>query len=144
MPKNRYVPSKVKKEVAKRAKHLCEYCKCPKAFAPGPFDTEHIIPVSKGGTSELTNLAYSCNGCNGQKYNKIAANDPVSNQSISLFNPRKDKWLEHFIWSNDSLLIIGITAKGRAAIKLLQLNRSELVNIRGLLLLVGEHPPVEE
>lgn len=143
MPKSRYVPTKLKDQVAKRAKYLCEYCKCPKAYAPSPFDTEHIIPISKQGTSDLMNLAFSCNGCNGSKYNKIEALDPVSNQIVPLFNPRKVNWTAHFTWSNDSLLIIGITATGRATIALLQLNRAELVNIRRLLLLVGEHPPTD-
>lgn len=143
MPKSRYVPTKLKAEVAKRANHLCEYCKCPQAYAPGPFDTEHIIPISKNGTSELINLAYSCNGCNGSKYNKIEALDSLSNQIVPLFNPRKSIWVDHFTWSNDGLLIIGISAIGRVTIELLQLNRLELINIRRLLLLVGEHPPID-
>lgn len=144
MPKNRYIPSKIKKEVTKRAKHLCEYCKCPKAYAPGPFDIEHIIPISKNGTSELRNLAYSCNGCNGLKYNKVEANDPISGELTPIFHPRNNKWSDHFTWSNDGLTIIGITIIGRATIELLRLNRTELVNIRRLLQLVGEHPPDED
>ncbi len=106
MPKSRYIPTDIKKEVAKRAKHLCEYCKCPKAYAPGPFDIEHIIPISKTGTSDSSNLAYSCNGCNGLKYNKIESIDPISNKLTPIFHPRKNKWSDHFTWSDDGLLVV--------------------------------------
>lgn len=144
MPKKRYISSQLKQQVTERAKHLCEYCKCPRTYSPGPFDVEHIIPLSRNGKTEIANLAYSCSGCNGSKYNKIEGIDPVSEQQVSLFHPRKDKWINHFIWSNDGLLIIGITRIGRATINLLKLNRIELTNIRRLLQLVGEHPPNEE
>ena len=89
MPKKRYIPTKIKKEVPKRAKHLCEYCKCPKAYSPGPFDVKHIIPLSKNGTSDFLNLAYSCSGCNGLKYNKIVATDPINKEIVSIFPSKK-------------------------------------------------------
>lgn len=44
---------------------------------------------------------------------------------VSLFNPRRDDWNEHFEWNHDGTLIIGKTAIGRATIKALQLNSSE-------------------
>jgi hypothetical protein len=144
MSKNRYISTDIKKKVKERAKHLCEYCKCPKSYAPGPFDIEHSIPLSKNGTSDLINLAYSCNGCNGFKYNKVEGIDPISGKSCFLFHPRKNKWVDHFTWSDDGLTILGITIIGRTTIKLLKLNRTELINIRQLLQLVGEHPPKED
>ena len=39
------------------------------------------------------------------------------------------------------LLIIGLTATGRASERALHLNRRELVNLRYLLSTIGEHPP---
>ena len=143
MPKKRYISSELKQKVTERAKHLCEYCKCPRAYSPGPFDVEHIIPLSRNGKTIIANLAYACSGCNGSKYNKIKAIDAVSGQQVPLFHPRKEKWAHHFSWSNDGLLIIGITRVGRATIALLKLNRIELTNIRRLLQLVGEHPSNE-
>lgn len=143
MPKKYSISSLIKEQVAERAKHLCEYCKCPRAYAPGPFDVEHIHPLSRNGSNNLDNLAYSCSGCNGHKYNKVEAIDPVRENNVALFHPRQNKWMNHFTWSNDGLLVIGITSKGRATIDLLKLNRKELLNIRRLLQLVGEHPPTE-
>ena len=110
-------------------------------YAPGPFEIEHIIPLSKKGTSKENNLAYACSGCNGFKNNKITTLDPVTQIDIRLFHPRQEDWNKHFIWSNDGLLIIPITSKARGTTKFFRLNRPEIVNIRRLLIMVGEHPP---
>jgi len=40
------------------------------------------------------------------------------------------------------MIIIGRTAIGRAAVAALSLNRPELLNLRRVLRMVGEHPPV--
>jgi hypothetical protein len=44
-------------------------------------------------------------------------------------------------WSDDYLHIIGITATGRATVEALQLNRTNLVNLRRALYSIGAHPP---
>jgi hypothetical protein len=38
-------------------------------------------------------------------------------------------------------IIRGTTATGRATIDALQLNRERVVNLRGVLLVTGDHPP---
>jgi hypothetical protein len=59
-----------------------------------------------------------------------------------LFNPRQQKWGEHFNWSENFTRIIGLTPTGRATVVSLQLNREELLNFRRILFAAGEHPPV--
>ena len=86
------------------------------------------------------NIAKACRGCNNLKSISIAALDPITQQIVPLFNPRKDKWKEHFKWSNDLLTIEGLTAVGRATINRLKTNRSELINIRSVTIGFG-HPP---
>ena len=39
------------------------------------------------------------------------------------------------------MLIVGRTAAGRATVDALHLNRPELVNLRRVLSIIGEHPP---
>jgi hypothetical protein len=83
----------------------------------------------------------SCQGCNNHKYNRTRAPDPVSDQSVPLFHPRRQRWADHFAWSNDSTQILGLTPTGRATVEALQLNRPALVNLRRVLVEACEHPP---
>ena len=139
MSKRKPTP-KFKKQVAERADFRCEYCQCPKAYVPDPFEVEHIVAFSLGGKLVLSNVAWSCRGCNNEKSNKIEAVDPVTNHKVPLYNPRKHSWNEHFTWDESTLLIIGISPMGRATVEQLKLNRPELLNLRSLLYLVGLHP----
>ncbi len=135
------ITSAIRKMVAERAKECCEYCQSQLFFSPDPFVVEHIIPKSRGGTNELDNLAFACQGCNGIKYNKVAEVDPTTDETVPLFHPRQDKWSDHFVWSKEFTLIIGVTPTGRATIEALQLNRAGVVNLRKVLFSMGEHPP---
>lgn len=140
MPKKKISP-KDKLFVAVRANFHCEYCKCPKSYVPVPFCTDHIIPQSQGGTSLLSNLAYACDACNGHKYQKTTAIDPVSGKAVGLFHPRENLWKDHFEWTDDFLKMNGKTATGHATIETLNLNREALVNLRRMLKHFGKHPP---
>ncbi len=138
----RYLTTQEQSDITQRANSRCEYCVSPMDYAAQPFVFEHIIPVSRDGQTSLDNLALSCGGCNGHKYNKIDAVDMVEQVTVPLFHPRQHKWLDHFSWNEDYTLMIGVTSTGRATIDLLCLNRTGVVNIRKVLCLVGKHPPV--
>lgn len=139
MPKR--ISNRQKSQVAQRAGFCCEYCLSQADFSPDSFSVEHIIPISKGGADDKDNLAYSCQGCNNRKYTHTEALDPVTNTVVPLFHPRQSQWQDHFQWSADQTLVIGITPIGRATISQLQLNRKGVVNLRRVLKLIGEHPP---
>lgn len=136
-----YIPISVQREVIKLSNGYCEYCLYPESYASDFFHFDHIIPLSKGGTSDLFNIARSCGRCNGFKNQKIYHFDPLSGLLSPIFNPRKSLWIEHFQWSEDDLLILGQTATGRATVELLQLNRQSVINLRQLLINSGLHPP---
>ncbi|MCA9999226.1 MAG: HNH endonuclease [Anaerolineales bacterium] len=129
--------------MAERAGNRCEYCQIPASFSVKAFEVEHIFPRVKGGSTILSNLAFACPGCNSFKHMKTTGHDPVSREVVPLYNPRQDKWREHFAWSDDVLQMIGLTAIGRATIVTLHLNRPGLVNLRQALFAVSEHPPRE-
>jgi hypothetical protein len=129
-------------KVAERAGYCCEYCCSQLKFSPDPFSVEHIIPRAAGGTDELDNLALACQGCNGRKYTSTEAIDPASGAVVSLYNPRHQVWSEHFAWSEDFALIIGITPIGRATVADLELNREGVTNLRRILRAEGQHPPL--
>jgi hypothetical protein len=123
-----------------RAKGCCEYCKILHDFIPDTFEIEHIIALIQGGTNELSNLAFSCSGCNNRKSSKIEAIDPESGEKVPLFHPRLDIWENHFNWKEDYSIVEGITSIGRATVEQLQLNRKGLINLRKALFAFGVHP----
>lgn len=133
--------SRIKKQVARRASNLCEYCLANSEFAFHTFPVDHIVPLSLGGTNDLENLANSCQFCNNSKYNKTECLDPIANEMTRLFNPRIDLWTDHFMWDETKTHIIGITSIGRATVRCLKVNRSEAVNLRRILTDFGVHPP---
>lgn len=136
------VPVAMERRVRERAGGKCEYCCSPANTASAPFSTEHVQPVSLDGTNDEENLAFSCLFCNLSKGVRIAAIDPATGLEVALFNPRIQKWSEHFTWSRDSLSVVALTPTGRATLDALKLNRSELRNLRALLKLAKKHPPV--
>lgn len=134
--------TQLKETVKIRAVNCCEYCHSQEKFATQNFSIEHICPLSQGGQTNLDNLALACQGCNNHKYNKTQGKDPISGERVFLYNPRKENWSDHFSWSNDYTLIIGLTPIGRVTVEVLRLNRKGLVNLRRILYAMGEHPPI--
>ena len=138
---NSYISANAKQLIFSRANGCCEYCKCPADFSTELFSVEHILPLSKLGTNDIENLAFSCIGCNIFKSNKTEFLDTVSQQSFPLFNPRTMTWHDHFIWDETFSIVIGKTAIGRVTIEALQLNRRQVRNLRRALIAINEHPP---
>lgn len=130
--------------IQKRANGCCEYCLSQAKFSPDSFSIEHVVPRSKGGTSDLDNLAVACQGCNNFKYSHTEAIDPVTGELVPLYHPRRENWKKHFAWSRDATQLLGLTPTGRATIDRLQLNRDGVVNLRRVLYSIGEHPPVND
>lgn len=135
-----YISETLRQEVFKRARGLCEYCQTRKIVVVY-MEIDHIIPQSQGGETNSENLCLTCAGCNAFKQDAQTALDPQTEQEFPLFNPRKDKWEEHFRWSNDALYLLGLSPKGRATIERLKINREEIIESRRLWLEAGFHPP---
>ena len=140
---DRRVSGRTRRAVAERARFRCEYCRSPESVSLQSFAVEHITPASRRGGSSLENLAYSCQGCNNHKYTRTQGRDPASDEVAALFHPRQDVWSEHFAWSADSLILVGLTPTGRATIEALRLNRAPVVNLRTMLRAFGMHPPAD-
>jgi len=115
---------------AERASHRCEYCQAPEAIFNLPFEVEHIISPGHGGTDDESNLALSCRGCNLYKSDRLEAVDPLTGKISVLFNPRQNRWEDHFRCERKSATLMGLTAIGRTTIDLLQMNRPRQVAAR--------------
>jgi 5-methylcytosine-specific restriction endonuclease McrA len=136
--------SALEQQIVADAGHRCGYCLLDERLTGIPLSIEHIIPESRGGTTTRENLWRSCRPCNEFKRTQTEALDPETNEIVPLFNPRAQPWENHFVWSNEGIHIIGITAIGRATIGALQLNRLLLVRARSRWVAVGWHPPGNE
>lgn len=143
MPRD-HIGTEDRRTIAARALGRCEYCKSPAEFATQAFSVEHIVPLSRGGATKLENLALACPGCNGHKYAKLEAPDPIDGKIVQLYNPRTQVWKEHFHWGAGFTQVIGLTPVGRATVNALKLNRPGLLNMRRVLFGAGYHPPREE
>lgn len=136
-----YISASLRKLVIKRAKGNCEYCLLLSNFSANPFCIDHIEPISKGGLSVETNLAYSCLHCNGSKYNKTEGFDIISQKTVPLFNPRKTEWENYFSWNKDFTIIVGMNSVGRATVETLKMNEKRVQNLRKALHAFGVFPP---
>lgn len=135
------VTNEVKAFVLRRAGDCCEYCWCRGDYSSDPLSVEHIIPQSRGGSHLPDNLAASCLGCNNSKFTATEATDPVTGNTVPLYDPRHDDWHEHFRWDEDCTVILGVSPTGRATERRLRLNRPGVVNLRKVLRDIDRHPP---
>ncbi len=67
--RGRYISFKTKIRVVRRDNHTCQ--ECSKHLKDDEVEFDHIIPVSKGGSSEEHNIRLTCYDCNRDKTDKI-------------------------------------------------------------------------
>jgi hypothetical protein len=115
--------------VIKRAGGRCEYCSLRQEQAAHlTFQIEHIRAKQHHGGDTLDNLCVACPYCNFAKGANQSAYDPLTNELVRLFNPRKDAWDAHFKLERG--WVIGNTPEGRATVALLRMNRDQVVFLR--------------
>lgn len=118
-----HVPTALRRAVFERAGGACEYCRFPDALAFVAHEVDHVIARKHGGATDIDNLALSCLLCNKYKGADLASLDPATNQLVALFNPRRDRWTEHFELSK--VVITPLSPEGRATARLLRFNRMD-------------------
>lgn len=138
-----YIRKALRQLVVKRADNRCEYCQTQAEPTAMLMEIDHIIPLAMQGLKEESNLCLACTYCNDAKNDRIMGFDSETKGYVPLFNPRTQKWQEHFEWSDNGEYIIGLTQTGRATILTLSLNRPELVRGRQVWVRAGWHPPID-
>lgn len=108
--------------VSRRARQRCEYCLAPEFVLNFPFEVEHIVPSSRHGPDDESNLALACRACNLRKRDRTAVRDDETGGETPIFNPRADRWHDHFTLDLENGLILPVTDVGRATVILLDLN----------------------
>jgi len=119
--------------IAERAKNRCEYCLYPQQ--PSSHIRSTTSSKQHGGSDEIENLAFCCALCNRIKDPNLASLDPKTKKLTPLFNPREERWRDHF--RPEEASIIGLTPAGRTTVFLLQLNSETRLNERLYLLESG-------
>jgi hypothetical protein len=104
-----------------------------------PLEIDHVIPVSRGGKTILSNLCLACRTCNGCKWKITTSHDPLTNRVVKLFIPIVTSGRSISSGAN-GIHLIGLTATGRATIEALQMNNQLIVNLRSLWVVLGLHP----
>jgi HNH endonuclease len=137
----RRVSPRLRRLVARRARFLCEYCHLRQDLCPEPFEVDHVLPRAVGGRTHLDNTCLACPVCNNAKASRTHASDPLTGDMVALFNPRRQQWNRHFLWSDDGGTLLGRTAVGRATVAALEMNHARVVEIRLLWSALGLHPP---
>ncbi|MBK9016794.1 MAG: HNH endonuclease [Saprospiraceae bacterium] len=134
-----YISSSIRTKVAERAGQRCEYCGLPAEYSFFKFHIDHIVSLKHGGKTMLENLAYSCSICNEFKGTDIATVLDDPSHPVRFFNPRKDKWDEHFE-VEDSAKINPKSLVGAATVKIFNLNHPDSIIERRGLMQLGLYP----
>jgi hypothetical protein len=132
------ISSTLRNLVIRRADNRCEYCKLSQMGQEATFHIDHVIPVAADGPTEADNLALACVSCSLHKAAKQVVQDPLTTETVKIFNPRKQPWESHFRW--EDVQIVGLTAQGRATIAALRMNRPIILAIRQEEAILGRHP----
>ncbi len=133
-----YIPEMLRIEVVKRANHVREYCLFAQEDSFYSFQIDHIISLKHGGGTNLENLALSCMFCNRNKGSDIGSFVDNQRRLFPFFNPRMDKWNDHF-----KLLapeILPTSNIGIVTVKILDFNADERVKERLELMAFGGFP----
>jgi hypothetical protein len=104
-------------------------------------EVDHVIAQKHGGPTELGNLALACPLCNQHKGTDLASLDPETGSLTPLYNPRQDRWQEHFALQGAT--IVGLSPVGRTTVRLLQLNAPARLTERELFIRLGDLRPPE-
>lgn len=129
------IAAELRAAVKKRARGRCEYCGIPDSATLFAHEADHIIAEQHQGLTDFENLALACFHCNRHKGPNIATINPRTGEIIRLFNPRTDRWMDHFRFNGAK--IVPQSDMGNATATLLQFNSTRRLEARRLLISTG-------
>ncbi len=69
--KNNSVGRYTEKDVLKMLEQQDNKCRYCGDSIVNKYEVDHIVPLSRGGSNDLSNLVIACQPCNGSKHNKL-------------------------------------------------------------------------
>jgi hypothetical protein len=133
-----YMSEELRRLVAIHAEHLCEYCLIHEEDTFFGCKVDHMISVKRGGPTETDNLAFACVFCNRQKGSDIGSILWRISEFSRFFNPRIDRWEEHFRLGRVS--IPPQTSIGEVTAHILEFNHGDRLLERQTLIAMGKYP----
>ena len=82
-----------------RDNYICQYCR--QMFSYKELTIDHVIPKSKGGKTEWTNVVSACKKCNNNKGSHTHIKpykEPRKPDFLQLVNGVNGKHIDHDIW----------------------------------------------
>ena len=133
-----YVPADLRRLVAARADALCEYCLIHEEDTLLGCQVDHVISEKHGGPTAEANLAYACTPCNRRKGSDVGSIHPSSGAVLRFFNPRLDRWVDHFRLVGAR--IEPVSEIGEVTERILGFNHVDRLQERQLLISIGRYP----
>jgi hypothetical protein len=133
-----YIPAELRRRVTTRARRFCEYCLVHEDDLYFGCEADHIISIKHGGTTTEENLALACLPCNRSKGSDIGS--LVHDRFTRFYNPRTDRWFDHFEIAPDGIHIAALSEIGSATVRILGFNLPERLDERALLRAIGRFP----
>ncbi len=133
----RWISTELRQTIADRANNLCEYCLIAEVDTFYGCEVDHIISLKHRGYSDPDNLAYACAPCNRAKGSDIASIS-ASGELTRFYNPRTDRWNEHFRLEGAS--IQPLTIIGEVTVRILGFNDGARLHERDDLIRFGKYP----
>lgn len=136
-----HIPAALRQRVWERASGLCEFCLLHEHDDWLSFQIDHLISRKHGGRTAFSNLALACLDCNLAKGSDLGSLTSKSGVLIPFFNPRKDKWAEHF--RLNGARIVALSDTGEVTSRILAFNSAKRLLKRKEVAMAGRYPSIE-
>src|SRR5258708_7190199 len=133
-----YVPAELRRLVRDRAGRVCGYCLIDEADTFLLHEHEHVISEKHGGHTIEYNLAWACRACNLEKGSDIGSLAPGTGLLTRFFDPRRDRWGDHFVLIG--IEIAALTPIGEVTAHILRFNDDLRLQEREGLIAAGVYP----
>lgn len=135
---SRYISETLRRLVMERADFICEYCLTSADDAFFRHQVDHIISLKHGGSTEANNLACACFLCNLNKGTDLGSIHWPTEQLTRFYNPRTDRWADHF--QLDGIVLRPLTDIGEVTARILSFNTEDRLSERRILIGKGNYP----
>ncbi len=115
--------------VRKIHQYACGYCGITEVSAGSELTVDHYQPLASGGTEDDNNLVYACVKCNQFKHDYWPNTEQLA-RGLRILHPLLDDISVHISPNNETGLLVALTITGAFHIKLLHLNRPQLIEHR--------------